>query len=182
MGGLRPTAEPAPSRVRGLAELVGARVFVDVTIPRTQVTGKMRLISRAETALVNADARDALKLPLDSKSLLGPGVMEDWLAEVAVRTLAIAVRDPDEIDKPLDDVDTWRELVDDDQIAALWEQYKALAAKHDPLGETGAMLLSEDEITQLTNALKKKDVDLLIGFGSRKLASFMLTSVAPPSS
>ena len=172
--------EPSAIAARGLADLVGARQFIDVTIPRTKIAAKMRLASRSERALIKVATRKTLGLAMDANALLGPGVMEEWSLEIAVRTLATVVRDPIDVDKPLDEVETWRELLDDDQINGLWNVYQDLAERLDPLGANG-VALSDHEHSQLVSALKKKDVDLLSAFGSRKLATFFITTVEPPA-
>lgn len=181
MPGLRGSGASPDTGAKGLADVAGSRVFVDVTIPRTKVVGKMRLATRSEMAQIRAAARKFLGLPLDANALLGPGMMEDWLAELAIRTLAVVVCDPANTGKPLDDLEAWREQLDDDQIGALHELYKDLGARLDPLGPD-APGLSEIEHDQLVSALKKKDVDLLSAFGSRKLSAFLISTVAPPAS
>jgi hypothetical protein len=177
-GRLRPT-EPRSSAATELAEraLTGARVFVDITIPRTEIRGKMRLVSRAELFAINATARRELQeagFPVDGTAITALGASEQWQYEIGARTLAIAVREPGNVERALASVEEWREC-DDDQIAALYQQYTDLAHRIDPLGDEGNGL-TEIEIEQLTAAAKKKDSGILISFGSRKLASFILTS------
>lgn len=153
-----PVAPAVPVKVRALAELLGARVFVDVTVPRTTIRGRMRLVSRTEAAIINADARrhfvTDLGIEVDASTLLRPGVMDNWNAEVAIRHIAIAVRDPDDESKPLGDLVEWCEC-DDDQISALWLDYKNLASRLDPLSDA-ADGLTEDQLAELRTLLKKK--------------------------
>lgn len=168
----QPAAGDTP-RVRRLAASASARVHIDVTIPRTDIAGKMRLLSRVELLAVKREAIAAMaKFPEASWSLTGVA-REDWNAELAVRTLAVAVRDPSDVTQPLDDVDQWREQLDDEQIGALADTYEDLRIQLDPLAEPIA--LTEAEIDALDQAVKKKDVDLLRSCGLRKLWTYTLT-------
>ena len=167
--------------VRRLADTLGVRVHVDITVPRTDVRGKMRLCSRAEELEANADARAAMVeagYPVNAEAHTALGGTQQWLVEVAVRMLAVAVRDPSNTDLALASLDEWRDC-DDQQILALWSRYQDLANELDPLG---AGTLTDDQLAQLTAAAKKKDVDLLMACGSRSLALYVTTLVAPPAS
>lgn len=162
-----------------LAEaLLGARVWIDVTVPRTTVKGRMRLLSVAEDRTVAVETRDALKdygMPSE-----GVGAREAWVNENALRTIQIAIRNPDDETEPLADVDEWQEC-DDDQITALWVEYQSLRDRHDPLGES-APGLTQEELDALTTAVKKKDRTVLMSFGSRRLADFAITLANRPAS
>lgn len=182
-GSLRPTATASPSApgVGGLAEL-GARVHVDVTIPRTTTRGRMRLVSRSEAAAIHAETRAHFAesgAPITAAMLTEPNVVSEHLAERAVRHLAVAVRDPADESKPLAPLSQWREECDDDQIGVLWMAYNDHAAAIDPVGQ--GVELSEEDAIAMREASKKKDVDLLMSFGSRKLAIFSTTLVDPPA-
>lgn len=176
---------PATSKPRdftGLAAAVGARVHVDVTIPRTQIKGRMRLVVRHEVAALRSETYAffaAEERAVTPATLALPAVLEDWNAEIAVRHLAIAVRDPADESKPLASLDEWREL-DDDQIGALLGEYKDLGARLDPIA-LDTHLTSEEEAA-LRAAAKKGDVEILMSFGCLKLAIFATTSADPPAS
>ena len=177
----RPASEPSTNRLAGL--LGGGREHVEVTIPRTTIKGLMRLLSRSERSEVHASARAFMLASLqtsDPNALLTPMSIAEWNAEVAIRTLAVAVRAPEDKLEALDSADTWRDALDDDQVAALYDQYKDLADRLDPIGDDAAPL-SEPELAQLDAAVKKKDAAILMSFGSRRLASYMLTLAAPPA-
>lgn len=185
MSVLRPGGAPMDTSIdgMGLAAAIGARVHVDVTIPRTEIRGRMRLITRLENSEARGAARKVLKdngIPTDIAQLNAPTVIDEWNNEIAVQTLARAVRDPKDQRLQLAPIEDWREALDDDQIAALYLEYKDLATRLDPIGSKGE--LSPHELTAITQAAKKKDVDLLMSYGSLKLALFMATSDAPPSS
>ena len=183
MNRLRPTgsliAPPLdePSRRAALAvSVLEGREHRAVTVPRTKVAGAMRLLSRRENAQVRAECRQAMA----ELNLAGPVVegFTEWHEELAVRTLAIAVRSPDNHDAPLALLADWLEC-DDDQINALWEKYQDLEAELDPLGPNGPAL-SEADAAAIRDAAKKKALTLLMSYGSRKLALALITTAAPP--
>jgi hypothetical protein len=169
----------AQVRAERLASAMGTRVHVPVTIPRTQVSGSMRLLSRSEQLAVKTEAILALKKIPDVMWMAGVA-REDFNAELAIRTLAIAVRDPVDPKLALDDVQAWRDLLDDEQIGAVYHQYEDLRVQLDPLGE--AVALTEEEFRAIEAAVKKKDASLLMRFGLRKLALFATTLGEPPAS
>lgn len=161
---------PSGNRLRGDGGVLGAVVHVDVIIPRTNIRGKMRLLRRTEAFETKASAIAAMKRMPDLTWGHSGVAREDWNAELAVRTLAIAVRNPADVTKPLDDADAWAELLDDEQIGALFDEYEDMRVRLDPLAHP--VMLSDAEIAQLEAAVKKKDEDLLRSFGLRKLSSF----------
>lgn len=169
-------------QLNDLATQLGARVHIDVTIPRTTVHGRMRLALRSEISALRAEAHAhfaSLGRPVTAATLVEPDVIADWNAEIASRHLAVAVRDPSDESKPLGDLATWRGC-DDDQINALWVEYQDLAERLDPLGETAAGL-TEEEVTALRAAAKKADAPALRSFGSWRLALFAISSAAQPA-
>jgi hypothetical protein len=164
-----------------LAASLGARVHIDVVIPRTEVRGKMRLCSRTEEFTAKAQARQTMAdagYPLNGDAHAAPGVTEQWAAEIMAEMLSRAVRDPEDTDKALAAIEEWRDL-DDMQLLALWNQYNDLATRLDPVGATN---ITDEALAAITSAAKKKDADLLMGFGSRLLALFAITSVDRPAS
>jgi hypothetical protein len=183
---LRPTVSPSPrataEQAEQLAAGLGSRVCIDVLIPRTQTAAKMRLLSRKERFEAYAEAREAMTaagFPVDGTAYTSLGADEQWQYELGVRILAQAIRDPRDPDRSLAPVDEWREECDDDQINALFEQYKDHQERVDPFASEH---LSDAEQASLEAAAKKKDIDLLMSFGSRKLALFLLTTADPPAS
>lgn len=171
----------AKADVRSLAEMIGARRHVDIVVPRTEIRGKMRLCSRAEELEANADARRTMieaGFPVDTGAHSALGGTIHWSLEVAVRMLAVAVRELENTERALASVDEWREC-DDQQILALQTRYQDLVAELDPLG---ANALTDGQLAGLTAAAKKKDADLLMAFGSRLLALFAITSADQPAS
>lgn len=172
VGGFGET-EPAPSPTSMAGQVVGTRVHVEVTIPRTQVKGRMRLLSRGETRAVRFEAREKLR----ELGIIGDvdGVRE-WNEEIATRTLAVAVRAL-KVDEVLASLEAWEEC-DDDQINALWTRYKDLSDELDPLSNAK---LSDLDAQQIAAAAKKKDAILLISYGSLKLAAYTISTAEPPA-
>lgn len=137
----------------------------------------MRLLSRRETAEVRGAARASL-----AELAVGPALegFREWHEELAVRTLAVAVRRPSDTSQPLAALDEWQEC-DDEQIGAMWEWYQDLEAELDPLGAATAALSSAD-VDAMMAAAKKKAAALLMSYGSRKLAAFATILAGLPSS
>lgn len=187
MPSLRPTppeqraTEARTGEVRQLADVRAARRHVDVTIPRTSVRGKMRLLSRGEEFDAKADARRHMMdagYPVDTGAHSALGATEQWLVEVAVRMLQQAVRDPADVTRALASIDEWREC-DDQQILALWARYQDLEQELDPIGSTA---LTDEVLAHVEAAAKKKDPDLLMACGSRTLALYVITTASRPAS
>lgn len=178
-------AAEAHRRASGaLAAALGSRPGIDVVIPRTTIAGWMTLVGRADTSRIRAEANAhfaAAGYSAEQLAAKTSDLFHDWNAEIAVRTLALAVRDPAEHDKALDSLEAWRENIDDEQIASLWRAHQELVEREDPIGSDTAAL-TDHELVQLESAAKKKDFDLLMSFGLRKLAIFATTSVAAPAS
>lgn len=176
--------EEESPRVRELADLLlgGARVHCDVIVPRTEVTGRMRLLSRAEIANVKASTREhfaGLKMPVDPALLMAAGLLDEWNTEIAVRYLAVAVRDPNDESKPLAETEDWRDL-DDDQIAAVWRKYQDHEDRLDPMNPSVA--LTEEDRANIERLAKKGEASLLMPYGSLRLATYLTTSGGPPPS
>jgi hypothetical protein len=169
-------ASPTPEQRAELAvSVLEAREHRPVTVPRTTVVGAMRLLSRRENAQVRAECRQVMEaLGLTGVSIEG---FTEWHEELAVRTIATAVRSQAKHDEPLAPLTDWVEC-DDDQINALWDAYQNLQAELDPLGASGPPLTEAEEVA-IRDAAKKKAVDLLMSYGSRKLALSLISSADP---
>jgi hypothetical protein len=165
-----------------LAEALGEREHISVTVPRTSVVGRMRLVGRDDAFAIKSEARASFARArlLDERGRVVVEAADDWNCEIAARHLAIAVRDPSDESKPLAALEVWRQY-DDDQIAALWTQYRDLRDRLDPLGDDSAPLTAHDILT-MREAVKKKEWAVLMSFGSPKLASFALSSAEQPAS
>lgn len=181
---LRPTSGPRKPIDGPLADaivdLVGARVHIDITIPRTSIAARLRTVSRRELSEARAETRAYLKesgFPVDANALGSVGCHDEYQHELLTRILAVAIRDSKNTELALASLDDWRDC-DDDQLEALWRTYEDHRISIDPIG---AGVLTAAEHSAIESAAKKKDVDLLIGFGSRRLAVFLSTSVDPPA-
>lgn len=174
----RPAAELDAAVTSALA---GAREHVEVLIPGTSVTGRMRVLSRTESLTIKSEAlslfRDQNLVNKDGS--IAAVAAEDWKCEIAVRHLAVAVREHDD-GPPLASLEDWRDELTDEQISAPWDRYQDLRDRLDPLGEDSRPL-SEDEITIMYAAAKKKDVLVLRSFGLHRLAQFVITLVDRPA-
>ena len=185
MNRLRPSGMPHEREQRAesvVSTALSTPTLVDITIPRTSVKAKLRIVSRAERFNATAEARRALAdggIPVDATAVSSLGALEQWNYEFAVRILAVAVRDPARPERALEPLESWRDC-DDDQIEALWSRYQDLEAELDPLG--GSVTLSTEDQLAIEGAAKKGDAALLMSFGSQKLALFVTTSVARPAS
>lgn len=162
------------------AVLAGVQ-YRDVTVPRTKFRGKLRLLKRSEEATVRSEVRR--ELAAQGITTDRPGQLElypEWNEERVLHVLAFAVRHPLDPARALATIEEWGEC-DDMQLGALWQAYKDLEAELDPLGPT-APGLTPGELEELKAAAGKGDVDLLMSYGSRKLALFARSSASPPAS
>lgn len=180
---LRPTQEREAERLASdVVGALGAPRYEDVTIPRTQIQGKMRLVTRGELSAIRSACREYLAgrgFPVDANAASALGAKDEWDAELAVRTLQAAIREPANPDRALAPIEDWREC-DDDQIEALYSKYLDYRERIDPLA--AEVVLTEAQFKAIEAAAKKKDWALLMSFGSPALASFATTSVAQPAS
>ncbi len=180
-GRLRPTDPADEPKSDDAPCALGARELVDVVVPRTSVSGRMRLVGRSEAMAITAETRRAFKTLglIDEQGRVAGVAGDDWNAEIAVRYLAAAVRDPKDPGKPLATLEEWREC-DDDQIESLWSEYRDMRERLDPLGD-GNALMTDADVDIIRTAVKKKESALLMSFGSRKLATYLLTSAEEPA-
>jgi hypothetical protein len=172
---------PAELEATAAAILGGAREHIDVAIPGTEVTGKMRVLTRSESLTVKAEALALFKERglVNDDGTIAAVAGEDWRCEIAARHLAVAVREHDD-GPPLAPLDDWREL-SDEQISGPWDRYQDLRDRLDPLG-ADSRPLTADELAILRAASKKKDIVVLRSFGLHKLALFATTSAELPAS
>ena len=173
---------PDEARAAAGSALAGVREHIDVTIPGTETTGKMRVLTRNESLTVKAEALAAFKdrgLVTDDGMIAGVA-HDDWKCEIAARHLAIAVRVADDLDAAVAPLEDWREL-SDEQLSGPWDCYQDLRDRLDPLG-VDAKPLTADELAVMRAAAKKKDSVALRSFGLHRLASFAITTAEPPAS
>jgi hypothetical protein len=176
---LRPTTPANVDDLDTASLVLAAREHVEVTVPRTAIQARMRLVSRAEALAIKADAWRAFQELAIANPANGLTVA-DWNMEIAVRHLAVAVRAAVDDSRALASLDDWR-ACDDDQIASLWDRYQDHRDRLDPLGADSSPL-TEAEFTELEAAAKKKAVEVLTSYGSRKLARFVTILAERPAS
>lgn len=176
-----PESAPVVERVKSVLEGATPIELDDVTIPRTTVVGRMRLVTRTEAMAIKAQltAEFSRKGLLSSTGQVFDVAAEDWRLELCARTMAAAVMDPVDPTNPLAPVEDWRAL-DDDQLSAVLDAYSDLRDRLDPLGEQA--VLSESEVLMLRAASKKKDAAILRSFGLHRLVSFVITTADQPAS
>jgi len=154
------------------AVLAGARVYEPVTVPRVGVAGKVRLLTRGEERALDLElARWVAGAAVEERYLMIAGGLT-VSSERAVRTLAVAIRQPGAGETPpLASLEDWDEA-DDGQLGELYRAYEDLRAALDP----EAMELSPAEVAAIRDAVKKKDATLLLGFGSRRLSAWLCST------
>jgi hypothetical protein len=118
-----------------------------------------------------------LEIPLNAVTA------ERYELERAVRTLAVAVRDPDDHAQAFGTAKEWAEL-DNDLINSAWHAYGDVRLRLDPVSQP----LDDDTRMLIAAAVKKKDDRLLRSFGTVLLSTWLastdvqLSSSRKPSS
>lgn len=144
-------------------------------IPRVGIDAIMVLVPHRRQEEIVAEVWERMRqLRLDP----GPLVQGHYEAAVAARMLVEAVRDPatvtaaNAIGDPFGTLDDWEgpHGLDTDVISDCWRIYCDFATEADPVGAP----LTETEIGELIDAVKKKDARLLRAYGSRMLSLFLL--------
>lgn len=182
-GRLRPTSSPAAapaatsSRASLAVSVIDGRQHRPTKVPRTNVTGAMRLCTRGEVHGIRA----ACRAMMAELGITGGGIesFAEWREEFNLRMVATAMRHPDSLDVALAELDEWRQC-DEDQLATLWCAYEDMAADLDPLGETYA--LSQTDYDEIVALAKAGDVGQLTSFGSPRLARALRSLAAPAAS
>lgn len=179
---LRPKSA-APPPEAGSAEaklgaiLAGSRRYVDVEVPRTQpvARGKLRRLTRAEEEQVSQDL--GAWLQASQRRGAPPPLRAELDAQEAVRTVAIAVRDPADTGRPLAQLEDWFEA-DDAQVSAVYRRYLDIVAETDLFRDD----LTAEQVAEIGEAVKKKDAARLLAFGARPLTAYLLGLGSPPES
>lgn len=96
--------------------------------------------------------------------------------ERALRTLAVAVRDPDDHAQPYGTLAEWGAL-DPSLVTACWHVYSDVSEELDP----GVQPLTPAQITTIGAAVAKKNFALLRSFGTNALASYLLSTAEQPA-
>lgn len=103
-----------------------------------------------------------------------------WTVELErkARTLALAIRERDDHDKPVGTLEEWCDL-DDRVIMACDLHYAATRDRLDPLAST--FTVREDRAAEIFAAFKKKERMSLLSFGIDELVSWLLSGAVQPS-
>lgn len=175
--------KPAPELTRFQKAATVARVLEPFTIPRLNLPAVMTLLPHYRATAIEGDVIEemaARKIPLNETTEL------IWECERAVRYLAEAALDPDEVKaerfSPIGDLADWRGI-DQDVIGDCWRMYTDVRTAYDPL----ATALTLEEILAIEEMIKKKEeptdlrLRILRLIGVRRLSSYLLTLDGPPS-
>jgi hypothetical protein len=154
----------------------GKRVTRLTRWPQLDFDVLLRVLSNADTQACHARAiaRFAdLKIPIDA--IVTANLFQD---EIVLQVIHEACRDPEHPEQTYAvDADDLRENTTNRQREAMMEIYADFAAEVDPDAEQ----MSSELVGGIVDAIKKKDSVRLKSYGSRALATFMLSSVSPPS-
>ncbi|MFA9269829.1 MAG: hypothetical protein ACEQSX_03610 [Baekduiaceae bacterium] len=165
----------AVSRLEALR--VGKRHYDDRVWPGLDAPMKIRVLTCSEIQECHAHAvvRFAdLNLPIDALTTVG--LFED---ECLSQILFRACRDPEDPEQPLArDAADLRDNTTIDQRAQVYAWYRDLQTMVDPDPNE----LTVEDTKAIIEAQKKRDENLLVGFGSRKLASFIASTAPQPES
>lgn len=160
------------------AELaLGTALVRHIRFPGTDREVVLKPLTRAQMQEATAAALARFKeLGIELTML----VLEDYNAEFNLQCFARALRDPANApayEKPFfGSADEARSLLSEDQCAELLREYSELMTRANPdLAD-----IDEATLLQIDEYAKKKAVASLMAIGSRKLASFIITSVCPP--
>lgn len=183
-----PTAplSAADARTQLLIERLGRgkQLYTDFTWPGGKLPCRLRMLTNSELQEAVAGAVHrwaALKVELLAM------LSDDFADEVVTQRLWRGLEDPE---RPIegdrfgrcmrlfDTVDDFRDLTTAAERAAVFDAYNDLDEETDPA------LVAIDEATRarIEEAVKKKDVRGLRGFGSSTLRHYMLTTGSPPES
>lgn len=154
----------------------GAVVKRTVTVPLgAGVPAAMRLLGHDEQVLATVQMAIALR---------DVDLTIDWLwkdlveQERARQYMAIALRDPNDPDKPLGTLEDWRHpSITGPVLIRLWLEYADMVQEYDPAGDQ----LDEVDARGIADAIEKKSAPRLVAFGSAKLASFLLSTAGRPA-
>jgi hypothetical protein len=170
----------APSKASGAsrlaAALAGKRPFKPIKVPVHGVEhdAAMTVIGSERHLDIEGETAKAMERRGFEQNVLNQSRFE---LDEAIRVLAIAVVNSEEDPRPFGSLAEWGELVPE-VISDLWLQYAELRAQHDPqLAE-----LSKLELDGIADAVSKKNGPLLVFYGARRLARYLLTLAARPAS
>lgn len=162
----------ASSRLGAILAGKTHEVLVPLEIPRIG-PAQIRLLRRHEQEEVDvAVAVWAAELATEhgiSVELLSASGLLPLASRTTLETMSRAVRDPENPDNAFGPLDEWNRL-DDQQLGACEQAYVDLRAQLDPF----AVEIPAAELTLITEAAKKKDVNRLFNCGAAKLVAYAI--------
>jgi hypothetical protein len=166
-------AETAPIWERLLQ---GKQSHVDIGWPgKPDVRVRVCVLNSAEEQMASAGAYkrfEEIGMPIN------PLTVEEYNSEEVTQRLALALRDPSTGELAFDDASRLRDISTVGERLFLHAEYQALAADAMPDIDK----LTEEEFARIDEAVKKKDVMSLNGFGRNALVIYLLTMAGQPSS
>lgn len=158
---------PGDDRSPLRAALAGARPFIPWRIPRLDLAVEVTLVPSNEAERIEAEVWKVMgALGLDLNITTEPR----FEVARAKRFCAAGILTPG-TRAPIGSLADWDQL-DEELIGACWSKLLAVRSAYDPL----ARALTEEEIADVDEVLKKKDPILLRLFGTPTLASYLLAS------
>jgi hypothetical protein len=159
--------DPKPTKLAGVGILGGRGELVDIPLLGP---AWIHLLPQKQGNQVESE----VYIELEALKLTAMGSRITFDGEQAVRTLARAVRDPDDPTHktPFGTLEQWQSL-DYDVVAAAWQCYADVRHRLHPLD---TLTLSEDDLRDIRAALEKKSAPLLRYYGVAKLSLYLLTT------
>lgn len=174
------TQRQARAVTRLAAIAAGKRQFKDALFPGLEIPVKFAVLSCTETQECYAAALQRFgELNME----VTPYTVEPFTDELATQVLYRAVREPGEEHGPLyekrvaADAADLRDSTTVDQRAAAFQAYRDFQHQVDP----DPANLSDEELNEILELVKKKDRAALLALGSASLASFILTTASQQS-
>lgn len=169
--------DPAPTKLGSLSILAGRGEFVEIPL-----LGRawMQLVPHRNRNEIEGAVRHELEAHQIRIEPSATGHRLAFDAEIAVQTLARAVRDPDDPTHktPFGTLAEWADL-DEDVITAAWHVYNDTRYRLNPLD---SIQLSEADLEGIRFAIQKKSAPLLRCFGVARLSLYLLTTESLPAS
>ncbi len=142
--------------------------------PGTDKEFVMRVLTCDEKLFARANTDRQMKSSGIERDLIGMDAQEE---ELTLQFLAISCRNPEDESKPLfDSPEQMRKALHGRELRELSFEYSSLIADYDPDFED----LTSEDVDAILEQVKKKDVNQLRGFGSKRLASYIITMEKPP--
>lgn len=182
-------ASPAAPRMtareaRGLSRLAQLRKSDPMTEaywPRPGENIPMKIRSLSDTEVVECHARALAYFQEKAIDLerFGQLVVDAFEDEVTTQILYLACRDPEDTRNSIaEDVADLRDNTTPDERFFVVQLYRSHRASVDPT----LRQLTEEQMGEIVDAIKKRDVRRLSGFASSVLANYMLTLANQPAS